>query len=384
MGRPEAPVSPGAPPALRTFAEGLRALRRAAGLNYRAMGRLAGLSSTTLSQAASGSRLPTEAVTTAYVKACGGDVQSWCRQRQEVELSLRVPEPRVHEIAAPAIPDSGEKPEFPTTRRNWQHNLAFAGTRAKSSLHRAWCKRLAAFLWDVGYEQSARSPLAGTRIVSGEKVIGDHTFVRLMRQLGAPKTHVESLRQELLMVLAEILEDGPADLPDRAEKAARRAEAVPSPGGVRPRRPELELVALPGEFIRELRRAIALSGKSFRELSKSSHIPASTISDITRPNKNGYGRLPSLDHVTQLLKACGVTPLEMTYYEQALRRVQKVELELNDRQNRLVAAGRDEGPPVPVRRRARAYVRVPAIPRWWLLVALVAEILAWVAAQVFA
>lgn len=60
------------------FAAGLRRLREAAGCpGYRQLARRAHFSSTTLSDAAGGRRLPSLAVTLAYVRACGGDVAEW-------------------------------------------------------------------------------------------------------------------------------------------------------------------------------------------------------------------------------------------------------------------------------------------------------------------
>ncbi|AQZ63887.1 WD-40 repeat protein [[Actinomadura] parvosata subsp. kistnae] len=76
-GRRERPVPPGP---LQEFAQGLRDLRMAAGNpSYRAMERKAGYSSSALSAAASGDRLPSLAVTKAYVGACGGDQDAWAR-----------------------------------------------------------------------------------------------------------------------------------------------------------------------------------------------------------------------------------------------------------------------------------------------------------------
>ncbi|WP_428849260.1 nSTAND1 domain-containing NTPase [Streptomyces scabiei] len=76
-GRPEVPVDPAASP-VRRFAFELRELRaEAGGITYRSLARRAGFSVTTLSQAAAGERLPTLAVTLAYVGACGGDLTEW-------------------------------------------------------------------------------------------------------------------------------------------------------------------------------------------------------------------------------------------------------------------------------------------------------------------
>ncbi|KUF19338.1 hypothetical protein [Streptomyces silvensis] len=77
MGRPEAPLDPSAGP-VQQFAYALRKLRQDTdGLTYRAMARSAHYSVTVLAQAAAGTRLPSLAVTLAYVRACGGDVEEW-------------------------------------------------------------------------------------------------------------------------------------------------------------------------------------------------------------------------------------------------------------------------------------------------------------------
>ena len=75
MGRLERPLDEGP---LRAFAQGLRDLRVAAGSpTYRELARVAHVSQSALSAAASGQALPTWEVTAAYVRACGGDVAAW-------------------------------------------------------------------------------------------------------------------------------------------------------------------------------------------------------------------------------------------------------------------------------------------------------------------
>ncbi|MGY6658580.1 helix-turn-helix domain-containing protein [Amycolatopsis sp. TRM77291] len=67
--------------ALSRFATDLRKLRAAAGSPpYRELARRAHYSSTTLSDAAGGRRLPSLEVTLAYVRACGADVEVWERR----------------------------------------------------------------------------------------------------------------------------------------------------------------------------------------------------------------------------------------------------------------------------------------------------------------
>lgn len=83
MGRPEKPLDPDAGPAT-AFARELRRLRAAAGgPSYREMARTALFSSTVLSDAAAGYRLPTLQVALAFAEACGGDRPVWERRWRE-------------------------------------------------------------------------------------------------------------------------------------------------------------------------------------------------------------------------------------------------------------------------------------------------------------
>jgi WD40 repeat protein len=71
------------------FASGLRKLRRKAGTPpYRRLAEQAHYSMSTLSSAAAGQRLPTLAVTLAYVRACDGDTEEWRERWREVAESL--------------------------------------------------------------------------------------------------------------------------------------------------------------------------------------------------------------------------------------------------------------------------------------------------------
>lgn len=66
------------------FAAELRKLRAAAGgPTYRVMAKLANYSPTTLSEAASGKKLPSWEATAAYVRVCGGDVHKWRRKWEQ-------------------------------------------------------------------------------------------------------------------------------------------------------------------------------------------------------------------------------------------------------------------------------------------------------------
>ncbi|MFE6336656.1 helix-turn-helix domain-containing protein [Streptomyces sp. NPDC057798] len=92
MGRREKPLDPGEGPVQR-FAYELRKLRdETGGLTYRAMAERAGYSAPTLAAAASGERLPSLAVLTAYVTACGGDPDAWARRLREAVEERHAPD----------------------------------------------------------------------------------------------------------------------------------------------------------------------------------------------------------------------------------------------------------------------------------------------------
>ncbi|NUT48012.1 MAG: ATP-binding protein, partial [Saccharothrix sp.] len=74
---------------MASFASELRRLRaRAGNPTYRDMGKAALYSSSVLSSAASGHRMPTLQVTLAFVAACGGDREQWRRRWLEVSSGL--------------------------------------------------------------------------------------------------------------------------------------------------------------------------------------------------------------------------------------------------------------------------------------------------------
>ncbi|HYQ67359.1 helix-turn-helix domain-containing protein [Actinophytocola sp.] len=78
---------------LTRFAADLRRLRDKAGRPpYRELARQAHYSSTTLADAAGGQRLPTLAVTLAFVRACGGDPDEWEQRWREVAAARNVGE----------------------------------------------------------------------------------------------------------------------------------------------------------------------------------------------------------------------------------------------------------------------------------------------------
>ncbi|WP_416979605.1 hypothetical protein [Streptomyces sp. T028] len=87
MGRPERALDPEAGPVER-FAHELRELRRAAGSPpYRTMAAASGISTTSLSRAAAGERLPSLDTVRGYVRACGGDPVEWEPRWKEAEAA---------------------------------------------------------------------------------------------------------------------------------------------------------------------------------------------------------------------------------------------------------------------------------------------------------
>jgi transcriptional regulator with XRE-family HTH domain len=107
MPRRERPLDAGDGP-LRELAAGLRQLRQKAGNpTYRELAEQAHYSISTLSSAASGQRLPTLAVTLAYVRACDGDVEEWERRWREAAEQLG----EVHPALDPAE-ESGTPPPY--------------------------------------------------------------------------------------------------------------------------------------------------------------------------------------------------------------------------------------------------------------------------------
>jgi hypothetical protein len=100
--RGERPLDEGDGPLLR-FAADLRRLRERAGSPvYRELSRRAHYSTAVLSEAAGGRKLPSLAVTLAYVAACDGDVEEWERRWREVAAELLPVESRTA-IRAPYL-----------------------------------------------------------------------------------------------------------------------------------------------------------------------------------------------------------------------------------------------------------------------------------------
>ncbi len=107
MPRPERPLDPG-DDLLTEFAADLRRLRESAGNpTYRELGRRAHYSAGTLSEAAGGRKLPSLAVTLAYVRACGGAPGEW-----EERWHAVAEESRRDGADSPPEPESGEIPPY--------------------------------------------------------------------------------------------------------------------------------------------------------------------------------------------------------------------------------------------------------------------------------
>src|SRR5438552_2876324 len=100
MPRQEQPLDPG-DDVLTQFAAGLRGLRERAGSpTYRELGQRAHYSASTLSDAAGGKKFPTLPVALGYVRACGGDVDSWQEKWHQAAAAL---------AADPAAPEPDER-----------------------------------------------------------------------------------------------------------------------------------------------------------------------------------------------------------------------------------------------------------------------------------
>jgi transcriptional regulator with XRE-family HTH domain len=114
VARPENPIDPHAGP-LAEFAEGLRRLRKLADLDYRELAQRAHVSASALSQAASGQKLPTWEVTAAFVRACGGDLESW-RTRWDTVAAETGVELRRRRVAASRHEPRHDAPSTPDGR----------------------------------------------------------------------------------------------------------------------------------------------------------------------------------------------------------------------------------------------------------------------------
>jgi Helix-turn-helix domain len=119
LARQEMPVDPAAGP-LQQFAHDLRQVRQQAGNpTYQALAREVGYSASTLSEAASGRRLPSLEVTLAYVGGCRGDVNAWrvrwMAVREQVDAGRLTPPEPVPAATEPAA-NAGASTPWPAIR----------------------------------------------------------------------------------------------------------------------------------------------------------------------------------------------------------------------------------------------------------------------------
>lgn len=106
MPRSERPIEQDAG-LLSQFATGLRALRASAGNpTYRELATRAHYSASTLSEAASGRKLPTLTVTLAYVRACAGPVDEWDQRWRHIAME----QARGKQTTSPLGVDDAEPP----------------------------------------------------------------------------------------------------------------------------------------------------------------------------------------------------------------------------------------------------------------------------------
>ncbi|MGP4010772.1 nSTAND1 domain-containing NTPase [Streptomyces sp. 4N124] len=187
MGRRETPVDPNAGPVQR-FAYDLRKVRReAGGLTYREMARRTHYSVTALSQAAAGEQLPSLAVTLAYVRACGGDVQEWERRWQETSQESAVRE---------RADDGGQSPYQGLARfEPDDHDRFFGRDKLVAALRRLTGDRR--FTAVFGPSGSGKSSLLRAGLIPAlrEGCTGPVSAIRILTPGEHPlRAHAEALR----------------------------------------------------------------------------------------------------------------------------------------------------------------------------------------------
>lgn len=157
-GRDAAPA--GAAMSVTGFAAQLRELRERAGRpSYRRLAQLTHYSHTALSQAAAGRSLPSLAVTQAFVRACGADVEEWSARWREVARSPG--EPSGPPLRGPARADS--------RRQAAGGRLRAKGTiAAAAGVVAAACITAIIPLWTVGPASRAGMPGLGRPLLQVE------------------------------------------------------------------------------------------------------------------------------------------------------------------------------------------------------------------------
>ncbi|PZG48846.1 hypothetical protein C1I98_12410, partial [Spongiactinospora gelatinilytica] len=172
MPRPERAIDPGGG-VVAQFALELREIRRAAGNpGYRELARRTHYSPATLAAAAAGNRLPSLAVTLAYVRACGADETTWrqCWHTAAAELG-----------AQPAGTGSGDGP---ATRPPYLGLAAYGSDDAdlffgRDHLPAALIERLAIrpFLALIGASGSGKSSLLRAGLLPAAAAQGHATLL---------------------------------------------------------------------------------------------------------------------------------------------------------------------------------------------------------------
>jgi WD40 repeat protein len=229
-GRPERPLDPNDGPVERLACE-LRRLRQEAGSpTYRAMARRAGCGASTLSQAASGERLPTLPVLLAYVRACGGEPQPWERRWRQA----------AREAAGRPAQAGTDRPYLGLERFGPDDRHLFFGRDAAVAglLARVHAHRLVAL---VGASGSGKSSLLRAGLVPALR--GDASpgrrpaTVRILTPGPHPAAHLDALtpRQAAgdTVVLVDQFEEVFTLCTDAAERAAflDALPAATAPGG---------------------------------------------------------------------------------------------------------------------------------------------------------
>ncbi|MFE9018008.1 helix-turn-helix domain-containing protein [Streptomyces sp. NPDC007808] len=186
MGRRETPVDPAAGPVQR-FAYELRKLRQeAGGITYRELARRAHYSVTALSQAAAGEQLPSLQVALAYVRACGGDEDSWERRWQETEREVR---------DAAAREDDGAEPPYQGLARfePGDHDRYFGRDRLVTALRQLVSDRRFTALF--GPSGSGKSSLLRAGLVPALRTEPDLAAIRILTPGEHPvRTHADALK----------------------------------------------------------------------------------------------------------------------------------------------------------------------------------------------
>ncbi|TDV48732.1 FG-GAP repeat domain-containing protein [Actinophytocola oryzae] len=180
MPRPERPLDPDSGVVAR-FAFELRQLRaRAGNPPYRTLARHAHYSSATLAKAADGSRLPSLAVTLAYVRGCGGNEAYWAD--------------RWHAVAAELIPRSVAAENEPVGAERSPYPGAAAFTPADAER--------------FGGRAQVATELA--------EVVGRHRFAALVGPSGYGKSSLLNAALPALVPTGTVLTTTPRDAPDLA------------------------------------------------------------------------------------------------------------------------------------------------------------------------